>query len=246
MRRLHPVVDTDVDVEHSYDDVRRTREDRPYLLVNMVSSVDGAIAVAGRTKGLSSPADRLVFHLLRSIPDVILVGAQTVRAEGYGPPRVSDTRQARRRARGQPPQPTIAVVTRSLRLDLGSPLFTESRPVVICPTGADAALVAEVAEVADVLQAGDGDVDLTDALRQLAGRGVEVVLCEGGPTLNGDLARGGLIDELCLTVAPVLVGGGLGAGILGPSPLPAVRSLELTQVLEEDGHLLCRYKVLEG
>ncbi len=241
VRRLHPdFVDLDVDVESSYDDVRPPRDGRPYVLVNMVSSADGAIAVHGRTKEISSPADELVFHLLRSIPDVILVGAQTVRAERYGPPRVSGERQARRVARGQLPQPTIAVVTRSLQLDLSSSLFTESRPIVICPKDVD---VTEVAEVADVVQAGDGDVDLTSALRRLGERGVEVVLCEGGPTLNGELARQGLIDELCLTVAPILVGGDLGTGVLGRTRLPMTLPLELAQVLEEGGNLLCRYKV---
>lgn len=111
VRRLYPRVE-DVDVESIYDDVRPPHDRRPYVLVNMVLSADGAIAVAGRTKEMSSPADELVFHLLRSLPDVILAGAQTVRTEHYGPPRVNDERQARRVARGQAPQPTIAVVTR--------------------------------------------------------------------------------------------------------------------------------------
>lgn len=239
VRRLHPGAGP-ADAESSYDDVRSPRDGRPYVLVNMVSSADGAIAVAGRTKALSSPADELVFHLLRSIPDVILAGAQTVRAERYGPPRVSEERQARRVARGQAPQPTIAVVTRSLRLNLSSPLFTESRPIVICPTDVD---VAGVEEVADVVQAGEGDIDLAGALRQLRQRGVEVVLCEGGPTLNGHLTRQGLIDELCLTVAPMLVGGDADTGILGRARLPMTLPLELAQVLKEDGNLLCRYKV---
>lgn len=243
MRRLHPDVAFDIDVESSYDDVRRPQERRPYVLVNMVSSADGAIAVDGRTKNMSSAADKLVFHLLRSIPDVILAGAQTVRAEHYGPPRVSEERQARRVVRGQSLQPTIAVVTRSLQLDLSSSLFSDSRPIVICPTDVD---VTKVAEVADVVQAGEGDVDLTGALHQLRQRGVEVILCEGGPTLNGHLARQGLIDELCLTVAPMLVGGDLGTGILGRARLQLTLPLELIQVLEEDSELLCRYKVTAG
>lgn len=241
MQRLHPTVDDDVDVETSYDDVRPPREGRPYVLVNMVASADGAIAVDGRTKEMSSPADKAVFHLLRSLPDVILAGAQTVRAESYGPPKISEERQARRVERGQAAVPTIAVVTRSLQLDLSSRLFTESRPIVICPVDAD--LPDGLAERADVVQAGEGDVDLTDAMRQLRERGVGVVLCEGGPTLNGDLARQGLIDELCLTIAPLLVGGDLGTGILGRARLPITLPLELAQVLEEGGDLLLRYRV---
>jgi len=245
VRLLHPQAG-DVDVESSYDDVRSPQDRRPYVVLNMVSSADGAIAVEGRTKGMSSPADNVVFHLLRSIPDVILVGAQTVRAEGYGPPRVSAERQARRVARGQAPQPTIAIVSRSLELDLSLPLFTESRPVVICPVDVDVRDVAAVADVADVVQAGKGDVDLPTALRQLRERGARVVLCEGGPTLNGGLARQGLIDEVCLTIAPILVGGDLGTGILGRARLPTTVPLELVQVLEEGGVLLCRYKVTGG
>ena len=241
MRRLHPAVDDDVDVESSYDDERPPHDGRPYVLVNMVASADGAIAVEGRTKAMSSPADKLVFHLLRSLPDVILAGAQTVRAESYGPPTVSEERQARRVARGQAPQPSIAVVTRSMRLDLSSRLFTESRPIVICPVDAD--LPDGLPDVADVVQAGEGDVDLAAALRRLHERGASLVLCEGGPTLNGDLARHGLIDELCLTIAPMLVGGELGTGILGRGRLPGTVPLELAHVLEEDGDLLLRYRV---
>jgi riboflavin-specific deaminase-like protein len=240
VRRLHPDLVDDLDVETAYDDERPPRAGRPYVLVNMVASADGAIAVEGRTAQMSSPADKLVFHLLRSLPDVILAGAQTVRAESYGPPKISEERQARRVARGQAAVPTIAVVTRSLQLDLSSRLFTESRPIVICPADVDA---TEVARVADVVQSGEGDVDLPDALRQLRERDVAVVLCEGGPTLNGELAQHGLIDELCLTVSPLLVGGDLGAGILGRSRLPLTLPLELGHVLEEDGDLILRYRV---
>jgi riboflavin-specific deaminase-like protein len=242
VRRIHPTVG-EVDVEASYDDERTPRGGRPYVLLNMVSSADGAIAVDGRTQAMSSEGDRLVFHLLRSIPDVILAGAQTVRAERYGPPKVNEERQARRVARGQAPQPTIAVVSRSLQLDLASPLFTQSRPIVICPTDVE---VSRVAAVADVVQAGAGDVDLPEALRLLHARGVGTVLCEGGPTLNGDLARWGLVDELCLTVAPMLAGGDLGTGILGRARLPLTLPLELAQVLEDEGNLLCRYRVGGG
>jgi riboflavin-specific deaminase-like protein len=243
VRRVFPTA-ADLDLESSYDADRPAGPLRPFVLVNMVASADGAFAVDGRTRALSSPADQQVFHLLRSVPDVILVGAQTVRAEHYGPPRLNEERQRRRVARGQQPQPTIAVVSRSLQLDLASPLFHESRPIVICPTDVPADRLRAVAAVADVVQAGEGDVTLAEALTELRRRGVEVVLCEGGPTLNGDLARQGLIDELCLTIAPALVGGDLGTGILGRVRLRAPLPMELTQVLiADDGDLLCRYTV---
>jgi riboflavin-specific deaminase-like protein len=234
----------DFDVESAYLVDRPAPPQRPYVLVNMVASVDGAFAVDGRTRALSSPADHEVFHLLRTVPDAILVGAQTVRAEHYGPPRLSEDWQARRVARGQQAQPTVVVVSRSLQLDTSSPLFQESRPTVICPTDVDKDLVDAVAAVADVVQAGEGDVDLAEALAELRGRGIAVVLCEGGPTLNGNLAQQGLIDELCLTIAPAFVGGDLGTGILGRARLAAPVGMKLAQVILADGgDLLCRYLV---
>jgi len=241
MRRLDTAeADGGGNLDSWYDDAREPPDDRPYVVVNMIASADGATAVDGRSQPMSSDIDRRVFRLLRSIPDVILVGAQTVRAEGYGPAKVDEQRQAERVARGQAAQPTIAIVTRSLQLDLTSALFVESRPIVICPSGAD---TTAVAGVADVIQAGTIDVDVVDALRQLREMGVRLVLCEGGPTLNGNLVVRGLVDEICLTVAPMLAGGELGTGILGRVRLPETAGLELAHLLEEDGNVLCRYKV---
>src|SRR5436305_15304187 len=118
MRRLVPRAVGDDDVEAAYRDIAgRVGRGRPYVVVNVVCSADGAISIQGRTEALSSEAYRFVFQYLRSIADVILVGAQTVRAEHYGPPRVSDVRQAERVARGQQPVPRIAVVSGSLELD---------------------------------------------------------------------------------------------------------------------------------
>lgn len=239
MRRLHPDPVDAPALETLYDAARSPRPDRPHVLVNMVASVDGAFAVEGSSKALASPGDQWVFHLLRSLPDVILVGAGTARTEGYGPPMVDAQRQTRRVANGQAAQPTIALVTRSVHLDLTSSLFTRHRPIVICPAGA---ATAELREVAEVIEAGDGEVDLTAALRQLRRQGVGIVLAEGGPSLNGELARRGLVDEFCLTVRSILAGGS-STGILGRMALPSPLTLELAQLLEDGGDLFCRYLV---
>lgn len=242
MRRLVPRAIDRSEVEQAYLDIADRRADgRPYVVVNMVASADGAIAVEGRTRALSSDGDRFVFHYLRSLADVILVGAQTVRAEGYGPPRIPEERQAERAARGQDAVPRIAIVSGSLDLDWGSKLFTDAptRPILLTTDDAPADQLASAREVADVVVAGTRRVDLPAALARLdAG----VVLCEGGPTLNGVLASGDLIDELCLTVAPALVGGDVAAGLLGHGNLPDLLPVTVVHALEEDGDLFLRYR----
>lgn len=244
MQQLFPHPEADVDLDRTYGTgPDRGRRDRPHVAVNMVASCDGAIAVDGRTAGLASPGDRRIFLFLRSIADVVLVGAQTVRAEGYGPPKLREEERARRVARGQSEYPRIAVVTRSLALDWRSPLFQQptSRPLVIVPGTADEATVVRAEEVADVVVAGESAVDLAAAVDALAGTGVGLVLCEGGPTLNASLAEAGLVDELCLTLAPSLVGGDGVFGLIGAARLVHPLPLVLVHVLEEDGFLFLRY-----
>ena len=245
MRQLLPTPSDEADLVAAYDDPgREPSDDRPYVLLNMVASTDGAFTVEGRTAPLSSAADRALFHLLRTFVDVVLVGAQTVRVEGYGPPKVSDEQRVRRVERGQTPAPRMAVVTRHLDLDPGARFFTGDgeRPLLLVPGDAAADVVARFEPAADVVQAGTGGVDLRAALGELRQRGVRTVLCEGGPTLNGELARAGAIDELCLTVAPELVGGGGGSGLLGRVHLDATMGLSLVHALEEDDHLFLRYR----
>lgn len=230
--------------EAAYVDLARRRgEGRPWVAVNMVAAADGAISVEGRTKQLGSRSDHHLFHYLRSLADVILVGAQTVRAESYGPPRVDEERRAARVARGQAEWPRLAVVTRSLDLDLERPLFTSptSRPIVIVPSSADPTRRAAAAEVADVVVAGERGVDMAEALRSLGEAGAGFVLCEGGPTINGELARDDLVDELLLTMAPALVGG-TAQGLLGHGFLPGLLELDLVHVLRRESELFLRYR----
>jgi len=199
---------------------------RPGVRFNMIASVDGATAVDGVAGGLGGEADRALFALLRRLADVVLVAAGTVRAEGYGPSPVP-----------------IAVVTRSCRLDWDSRFFTAqvARPVVVTVATAPAEARARAAEVADVVVAGERDVDLARALDVLGARGWRAVLCEGGPTLNGQLAAAGLLDELCLTLSPRLVGGDAKRLLAGPL-LPGPPTLTLASACEEDGFLFLRFR----
>ena len=219
---------------------RRRPDGRPWVVCNMIASVDGATAVDGVSGPLGGAGDRAVFTALRSVADVILAAAGTVRAEDYGPPRTPEPLQRARLARGQHRWPRIAIVTRSLDLDLDTALFTDApvAPIVITTRDADPVRRAAVAERADVVAAGDGGVDLREALGALSDHG-GVVLCEGGPSLNGQLAADGLIDELCLTVAPVVANGG-SARIMHHAT-PSVTGLGLAHVWEQDASLFLRY-----
>ena len=150
-------------------EARPSHPDRPWLLVNMISSLDGAIAIDGRSGGLGGPADKAMFSALRGIADVILVGAGTARAEGYGPPRPTDATRAARAARGQAPTPRLALVTRSLDLDLTTPLFTagDAPPYVVTSGAASPERLDAIDAVAEVLVAGVTEVDLTNVLARL-------------------------------------------------------------------------------
>jgi riboflavin biosynthesis pyrimidine reductase len=243
MRRLWPDPgEVDDVVELVAAEARPVPDGRPWVLVDMVASLDGAITIGGRSGGLGGPADKAMFSALRGVADVILVGAGTLRAEGYGPARPSDRTRAARRARGQAEVPRIAVVSRSLDLDLTSALFTDSAqpPIVITCSSADTRRRAAMAEVAELVVVGDGEVDLGAALATLRAAGTGVVTCEGGPRLNGDLLAADLIDEWDLTVAPLLAGGLAGRASHGPE-LVSSREARLERLLEDDHHLLGRW-----
>lgn len=222
------------------DLVLPTRTDRPYVYLGMVSSVDGAAVVEGRTAGLGGAADRAAFRQLRRTCDVILVGAGTVRTEGYGPPRATEAVVAQRTARGLAPRATIAVVTASGGLDPSARLFADPayRPVVIAPAAAD---LRPLEHHADVVRAGEDTVDLAQALRALGDRGARWVLCEGGPTLNAALLADGLVDELFLTIAPTLVGDAPLRIVEGALPEPL--AVELVELRSHAGELLLRYAI---
>lgn len=229
MRQLYPEAAGDVDVAVAY------AHPAGVVRANMVASADGAATFESRSGELSSPADRKLFLTLRTFCDVIMVGASTVRVEGYGP------------ARGDNPAP-IAVVSGSLEFDLASRFFTEAvkRPIVITTDDADPDRRAAVAEVADVITAGQLRVDIASALDQLTERGLTKVLTEGGPALLAGIVAAGRLDELCLTAAPLLTLGH-SKRITDAPPLDDPTRLELMHVLvDEDDSLFLRYRVRAG
>lgn len=247
MRRLlpDPPVDLSPDVLPSLvaADRRPAPEDRPWLVVNMVASVDGAIDVDGRSGGLGGPSDLAMFRALRELPDAIMAGAGTVRTEDYGPVRLDDAARDRRRSRGQSEVPRLVVVSASLRLDPDARLFSDpaQRPIVVTCASTPTDARRRLADVADVLVAGEDEVDLVDAMRQLRSIGAEVVLCEGGPTLNARLLADGLLDEWCQTISPMVASGSPARGTSGPAP-GVVRRMRLDRlIVDDDGVLLARY-----
>ncbi len=241
---------TQITVDAAYGEILERAEasaaaGRTHVVAGMVSSLDGAIALDGLSGGLSGKADKDVFLYLRSIADVILVGASTAREENYGQPRLTDELRAQRVARGQAQLPRIAVVTRSMHIDWSSRLFSDPAspaglPLVVCPHNTPPALYEPAEGKAELLKAGADDVDFPAALGQLHARGAKLVLCEGGPHINGQLLSAGMVDEICLTVSPVLVGG-RGPRMTGwDEPQPAL-GLDLLSLCEADGVLLLRY-----
>jgi riboflavin biosynthesis pyrimidine reductase len=186
----------------------------------MVGGLDGSAALGGRVGELSPPADAELFRSLRALGDVVLVGAETVRREGYGPVRLPEALRRERGARGRPEVPRVAVVTGSLAFDWEIPLFRdaapEARPILLAPSTAAPDAVAAAAAHAEVRVAGEHRVDLVAALDRLADHGATVVWCEGGPHLLGELVGADLLDELCLTVAPVMGGDPLPVSVSPP------------------------------
>lgn len=213
---------------------------KPHLRMNFVTSLDGAVSVGGVSKGLSTPDDQRVFRILRLLSDVVLVGAGTLRIEDYNPLELRPEDRAWRHSQGLPEIPLLAVVSGrlDLRPDLRALERAPVRPLILTLPSAAADRRAELAQVADVVDV----VDVREAMGVLHDRGFRQVLCEGGPTLMGALTVADLVDELCLSVAPVLVGPGPGR-ITAGLEASAVRSMRLEQVLQsDDGTLLLRYR----
>ncbi len=200
----------------------------PGVRAGFVVSTDGGVAQEGSSRPLQTPADEAVFHALRAVADAVVVGAGTARAEDYGPVRPRADGRAWRAAHGRSAQPPLVLVSRSLDLDP-----VQGAVVVTCEAAAGRG------RFPDVVVAGEDEVDLVDAVRQLAERGLTRLLCEGGPRLLTAMLQAGLVDELCLTHTPRL---------LGPTATlltePATRELALQHLVDGgDGVLLARYRV---
>jgi riboflavin biosynthesis pyrimidine reductase len=213
----------------------------PAVRMNFVMSLDGAVTIEGRSGGLGDEHDRLAMRVLRTLADVVLVGAGTVRVEGYGGLQVDEADAAWRRAHGLASQPRVAVV--SSRLDLGPehPFFARAveRPIVVTHAAAPSDRRAALAEVADVLVCGDEAVDLAAMLAALAAEGLPQVLCEGGPHLFGALIEADLVGELCLSLSPTLVAGD--AGRIARGAPEVEQSMRLVHAIPAGDLLLLRY-----
>lgn len=216
---------------------------RGLLRANMVASADGAVSVNGRSGALSGPADRMLFTVLRSLADLILVGAGTVRAERYRPVKADEIWSGLRPPGA--PVPPIAIVTGRLDLDLDSQLVTSpaagAQTIVITTAAAPADKRAAVARHARIIEAGEDRLDFAAAIGALHDLGHASILTEGGPTLLGHLAAASLIDELCITTSPVLAAGAASRIISGAALADATAKLSLRHVLTDDGFLFSRY-----
>ena len=228
---------------HSYEVTRPAPHDRPWVLLNLVLSADGHASIDGRVTQLTSPTDQMLFHHLRSLSDAILVGASTVRAEKYGPVRITDEVARQRVADGRSERPTLVIVSRSLDLDLDAITAAGQSVVVMTCAASDATRRTDIARSADVIVVGDDIVDLRQGLEALHQRGAQVVLCEGGAVLNGELAQAELIDEVCVTVAPML--GGDPSTQFG-ALLHRTLRMELQHAHPVDGNVFVRWLVVHS
>ena len=246
MRRLLPGPVVDVDPMELYPALVRPKPaERPWLMINMIASADGAVAIDGTSGALGNPADEAVFSAVRACADWIVAAAGTVRAESYGLPRPGEASRRARRASGRAERPRLAVVSASLDLDLSLPLFADQRPGEDPPmilTGSTAApgAVERLEPVAEVVRLPSARPQAAEILEELDRRGAEVVLSEGGPSFNGQLTDAGVIDELCLSIAP-LMAGGASKGIVHGSMRSVPLRMRIDHVLESSDTLFIRY-----
>ena len=212
---------------------------RPYLGINMVSSLDGKATLDWRTKGLSTEIDRRLFHHLRTQADAVMVGAGTAREERYGRMTKNEELSEKRVAEGRAAEALAVVVSGRLDLPADLPLLNEPEQAVLIATGAEHSL-SDAHPGIEYARVGD---DLPRLMAELHERGVRSVLCEGGPTLNSFLFAAGLVDELFLTLNPKLIGGAAALTIVAGRELVEPRELDLVSVAEAEGELYTRWRL---
>ncbi|NGN83693.1 pyrimidine reductase family protein [Arthrobacter silviterrae] len=218
----------------------------PWVSFNFVASIDGAATVDGRSGTLGNAADQHIFQLLRRHADVILVGAQTIRTEGYGGQLLSKQAQKWRREHGLVPHPPLAIVSGSLDLDPRLPVFHDApaTPYVFTTAAAPADRRAALSGVAQVMDAGAEALDAGTLLALLSSLGMPRIHSEGGPTLLGTFQAAGLVDELCLTVSPLLAGGSarrISHVHPGAAHATGPQRMELAHILKAESMLFLRY-----
>ncbi|MCQ3808315.1 MAG: dihydrofolate reductase family protein [Acidimicrobiaceae bacterium] len=252
MQQILPTWIDDVDPLDVYSsDPRPAPLDRPWVMVNMIASVDGASAINGASGGLGGPADRAVFRAVRASCDWILVASGTASAEGYRTPNPDEAVVQRHLAAGRSATPRLAIVTASGAVDPTIPALADAttddtdhdtdddrRTLVITGEAADGArlagLNAEIVRLAMPAPRPDA------VLGELHRRGAAVVLCEGGPTWNGRMTEAGLVDELCLSISPILAGGTSSRIVAGAAQAVPAR-MRLRRLLTEGDLLFARY-----
>jgi riboflavin-specific deaminase-like protein len=212
--------------------------ERPYLVLNMVSSLDGKATIDWRTKGLSTELDRQLFHLLRTQADAVMVGAGTVRAERYGRMAKSEELRDAREREGLARDPLAVIVSARLDLPADLPLLNEPEQRVVIATGSDASL-PDLGEQVVYERTGEDLPLLMSRLREE--HDVRSIVCEGGPTLNSHLLAAGLVDELWLTLNPKLAGGAAAFTIVAGRELVDPVGLEPISVAEGGGDLFTRW-----
>jgi riboflavin biosynthesis pyrimidine reductase len=216
----------------------------PHTIVNFVVSVDGRVAIDGRSGGLSDAGDRVIFHALRERADAILAGTGTLAKENYGRLIPSADARARRVAAGRPAEPLACVITRSGAVPLSIPLFAEPEAVVVVFSPTPPALDGIRAQVRHVPISAEDPSFLQNAFATLRSDfGVGLLLCEGGPRLVSSLLHEGLVDELFLTLAPKLAGGDSGPTLTVGEPLPQPDPMRLTWLLHQGESLYLRYAI---
>jgi len=221
---------------------------RPRVLVNMVATVDGRATLSGRSGPISGPADRALFHGLRAAVDGVLVGAGTVRTERYGRMIADQSTRRLRLQRGLTEEPLACIVSGRLAIEEDLPLLGEPSAHVVLLTSSHASLPVSRAKLDYIRAQSEGRLDLTAAVSELRERfGVQSLLCEGGPHLCAQLLAAGLVDELFLSLSPLLAGGEPAAGggealrILAGTELQTPAELELLGVLRSDSYLFLHY-----
>jgi riboflavin-specific deaminase-like protein len=243
MRRLLPDAGptTIVDEVHDLELVEEAGEERPYVVTNFAVTLDGRATLHGRSGAIGSDADTQMLVGLRTRVDAVLIGAGTMRVERYGRAVPDAEKRSRRERRGLPHDPLMVIVSGRLDIPWDAPLFTEGGGRVLIFTASDAEPPETETPVRVVRHS--GAVDLREMLRYLrVERGIRALLCEGGPRLHAQLIDAGLVDELFVTHAPKL-GGGDGPGLV--TGLPELeRPVELAWLLEEDGELFARYRII--
>jgi riboflavin-specific deaminase-like protein len=216
---------------------------RPYTIVNFIATADGRATFQGRSAPLGDPVDREMFHGLREQADAVMAGTHTVRIERYGRMTRDPERRERRRAAGRQAEPVLCLVTRSGDVPLEAPVFSEpeARIVVVGPTELE---LPEVEAQLEIVGLDPGELTLTTALRRLRSEfGIRSLLCEGGPTLFNGLLHERLVDEMFLTLAPKLSGGGAEPAITTGPELGELETMSIVWALERDSSLYLRYRL---